>query len=82
MKFIAGLVVGVMLSVGGVALQAQNERAMHPLERAVSNLRIAIDYMKAAPHNFGGHKEDAIHASEEAIRQLNLAAAYRAEHER
>ena len=30
MRFVAGLVVGVMVSVGGVGLYAQNERMMHP----------------------------------------------------
>jgi hypothetical protein len=83
MKFVAGLVVGVMLSVGGVAVQAQNERAMHPrIARAIAQLKDAVEYMKAAPHDFGGHRDDAIHASEEAIRQLHLALEYRAEHDR
>ncbi len=80
MKFVAGLVVGVMLSVGGVALNAQNERMMHPrINRAIINLKDAIEYMKAAPHDFGGHKEDAIRASEEAVRQLHFALEYRGE---
>jgi len=48
-----------------------------PKMRAVLNRRT---------HDFGGHKEDAIHSSEEAIRQLRLALQYRGhedrEHER
>ncbi len=83
MKFVAGLVVGVMLSVGSVALNAQNEREMHPrIARAIHQLEDAMEYMRAAPHDFGGHKADAMRASEEAIRQLRLALGYRGEHDR
>jgi len=76
-----------MFGVGGIALNAQNERAMHPrIARAIHSLQDAVEYMKAAPHDFGGHKEDAIHSSEEAIRQLRLALQFRGredrEHER
>jgi hypothetical protein len=38
--------------------------------------------MAEAPHDFGGHKDAAIKASDEAIRQLNLALAYRAKGDR
>jgi hypothetical protein len=83
MKFVAGLVVGSMLTVGGVGLYAQNERMMHPrIAKAIGSLKDAVDYMRAAPHDFGGHKEDAIRASEEAERQLRLALQYRGEHDR
>ena len=42
MKFVSGLVLGVMLSVGGVGLYAQNERAMHPrLASAIAALKDA-----------------------------------------
>jgi hypothetical protein len=33
--------------------------------------------MAEAPHDFGGHKDAAIRATDEAIRQLNFALAYR-----
>lgn len=83
MKFVAGLVVGAMLTIGGVGLQAQNEREMHPrIARAIHQLEDAVEYMRAAPHDFGGHKAEAMRASEEAIRQLRLALAYRGEHDR
>jgi len=38
--------------------------------------------MEAAPHDFGGHKAAAIRASDEAIRQLELALQYRARKDR
>ena len=83
MKFVAGLVVGAMLTIGGVTLQAQNERAMHPrIVAAIRQLKDAMEYMRAAPHDFGGHKADAMRASEEAIHQLNLALEYRGERDR
>jgi hypothetical protein len=79
MKFVSGMVLGVILSVGGVSLYAQNERAMHPrIAAAITALKDARAYMQAAPHDFGGHKADAIRATDEAIKQLNFALAYRA----
>jgi hypothetical protein len=83
MKFVSGLVLGVVLSVGGVSLYAQNEKAMHPrIAAAITALKDARAYMQAAPHDFGGHKADAIRATDDAIKQLNFALAYRAAKDR
>jgi hypothetical protein len=83
MKFLSGVVMGAVLSAGGSVLLAQNERAMHPrIAAAITALKDARAYMQQAPHDFGGHKADAIRASDEAIRQLNLALAYRAKKDR
>jgi hypothetical protein len=77
MKFFSGIVLGVVLTAGA-GLFAQNERAMHPrIAAAIEAIRDARAYMVAAPHDFGGHKDAAIRASDEAIRQLNFALAYR-----
>lgn len=77
MKLISGIVLGIALSAG-MTLFAQNERAMHPrIAAAVTALRDARAYLVAAPHDFGGHKADAVRACDDAIRQLNLALAYR-----
>jgi hypothetical protein len=79
MKFISGTVLGVVLTAGAWTLMAQNERAMHPrIAAAIAAMKDARAYMQAAPHDFGGHKADAIRATDEAIRQLNFALAYRA----
>ena len=57
----------------------KGERAAHPLiARAIHQLQDAVDYMKAAPHDFGGHRAEAVAASEKAVEQLKLALAYRA----
>jgi len=78
-NFVVGLMLGVVLSASVVTLAAQNERALHPrIAKAIEALKDARVYMQEAPHDFGGHKEVAIRASDEAIRQLNLALAYRA----
>jgi len=78
MKFVAGIVLGAVLSVGALTLTAQDERARHPrIARAIDALRDARAYMLEAPHDFGGHKAEAIRATDNAIRQLSLALAYR-----
>ena len=83
MKFITGMVLGIVLSTGVFTLSAQNERAMHPrIAAAIAALRDARAYMEAAPHDFGGHKVEAIRASNEAIRQLEMALRFRAREDR
>jgi len=83
MRFIAGMVVGVMLCVGTWTLSAQPERAMHPrLAAAIAALADARAYLAEAPHDFGGHKVAAMRACDNAIRQLNLALAYRGARDR
>ena len=57
----------------------KTEAAEHPrIAKAISQLEDAIQYMDKAPHDFGGHKVDAIRDSKKAIEQLKLALAYRA----
>jgi hypothetical protein len=83
MKFVAGMVMGAVLSVGGVSLFAQNERAMHPrIAAAIEALKDARAYMVAAPHDFGGHRVEALRATDDAIKQLNFALAYRERRDR
>ena len=82
MKFISGLVLGVVLCTG-ITLFAQNERAMHPrIASAITALKDAREYLQAAPHDFGGHKAAAIRATDEAIKQLNFALQYRAKQDK
>jgi len=83
MRFLSGLILGGLLCGGAWTLSAQNERAMHPrIATAIAALRDARAYMEAAPHDFGGHKAEAIRATDVAIRQLNFALAYRAREDR
>ena len=82
-RFVSGLCLGAFLSASVITLTAQNERAMHPrIAKAIAALKDAREYMQMAPHDFGGHKADAIRATDEAIKQLNFALAYRAKEDR
>jgi hypothetical protein len=82
-RFVSGLLLGIVMSAGVITLTAQNERAMHPrIVKAIEALRDARAYMEAAPHDFGGHKAEAIRATDDAIKQLNQALAYRAREDR
>jgi hypothetical protein len=57
----------------------REEAREHPrIAKAIRSLEDAIAYMEKAPHDFGGHKAEAIAASRAAIAQLKLALAYRA----
>lgn len=57
----------------------KQEKSAHPnIAHAIDALERAIADMQKAPHDFGGHKADAIRASEEAVRQLRAALQYRA----
>ena len=38
--------------------------------------------MEAAPHDFGGHKVEAIEAARKAVAQLKAALGYRARHDK
>jgi hypothetical protein len=63
---------------GGV----HEEAVMHPrIAAAIHNLQDAIDYMQAAPHNFGGHKQMAIMECRRAIKELNKCLLYREHHD-
>ena len=58
--------------------ERKEEWREHPrIVKAVHELEDAIHYMEAAPHDFGGHKAQAIAASREAVRQLRDAINYR-----
>jgi len=77
-RFLSGIALGALLSAGMWTLSAQREREFHPrIAAAIASLRDARAYMEAAPHDFGGHRAAAIRATDEAIRQLEFALAYR-----
>jgi len=68
-----------LLPLTAAAETTQQEKAAHPnIARAVDALEAAIHDMEKAPHDFGGHKADALKASKEALRQLHAALQYRA----
>ena len=86
MKSLRSILLGIALGSVTTLVVAQNvrsERANHPrISAAITQLRDAVAYMEAAPHDFGGHKAAAIQSSRAAIRDLDLALRYRAHEDR
>jgi hypothetical protein len=65
------------------AQNMHSEMNQHPrIQKAVAALEDAIKYMQAAPHDFGGHKEQAIADSQKAVQQLREAMKYRAKQDK
>jgi cytochrome b561 len=49
----------------------------HPqIHEAIASLRHAKEHLEHAAHDFGGHKVEAIRATDEAIRQLEICLKY------
>ena len=78
--FAAALLAGLAVSSTGFGQETmKGEFGQHPrIANAVRALEGAIDYMEHAPHDFGGHKAQAIADSRKAIEQLREAMKYRA----
>jgi hypothetical protein len=75
---VAAVVLVLSVSLTSFAAGMAAEKAMHPrIAKAIHTLEDAIDYMQKAPHDFGGHRADAVEASKHAVEQLRLALAYR-----
>jgi cell division protein FtsL len=81
-KLVIILLAVVFLSTTAFVVVQQNKRteaANHPrIESAIKELESAIDYMEKAPHDFGGHRVQAIADSKRAVASLKLALQYRA----
>ena len=59
------------------------EKREHPrIAMAIKDLQDAIDYMQKAPHDFGGHRAEAVEASRRAVEQLKLALQYDERHDK
>jgi hypothetical protein len=49
----------------------------HPqIREAIESLRNARHHLQEAAHDFGGHKVEAMRATDEAIRQLEICLKY------
>ena len=78
------VLLGSALMTAGISESARaqqtmrSERAEHPrIAAAIRELEDAIKYMEAAPHDFGGHKAEAIQSTRQALYDLRQALAYR-----
>ena len=75
---VIAIALAFLLSIS-LAFAAGGEMGRHPrIHRAYMALDAAIEELKAAPHDFGGHRADAVAACERAREQLKLALDYRA----
>ncbi len=51
--------------------------AEHPeIHDALASLRHAREHLEHAAHDFGGHRAEALRATDEAIRQLEICLKY------
>jgi hypothetical protein len=81
---VAGLAMAGVLSVvlpSAIAQETTPPGAEHPaghpnIRRALHALEAAETDLKAAPHDFGGHREDALAACDKAIEQLKICLKY------
>ena len=76
-KFLAaGMAMGFILAMAAVVPAYAGEKYPN-LDKAIRALKAAEGDLNKAPHDFGGHKADALAACEEAIKQLSLAKQFR-----
>ncbi|MGH9529108.1 MAG: hypothetical protein ACRD2S_04230 [Terriglobales bacterium] len=66
-------ITAIMLALTPTSPAAERHPEIH---RAIEALRNARAHLQEAAHDFGGHKADAIRATDEAIRQLEICMRY------
>jgi CHAD domain-containing protein len=75
----------VVLATAALSTQLMAETIRedeHPrLERSIHELEETIKFLEAAPHDFGGHRDEALHDCREALRQLREALAFARNHD-
>jgi hypothetical protein len=68
---------GVPATAAGSALPATPAAERHPeIREALEALRRAKEHMEHAAHDFGGHRVEAIEATDRAIKQLELCLKF------
>jgi len=61
----------------GAVATAQPAPPPHPeIHAAINSLEHARMHLKEARHDFGGHREEALRATDEAIRQLKICLEF------
>jgi len=79
----AATLFAIPLMTAAHAESYREEMKEHPrIVKAIIELEDAVAYLKAAPHDFGGHKARAIADSEAALTQLREAIKYREHHDK
>ena len=73
----AGLALPALLPAAQAAeTKAKEAHENHPMHRAIRELKDARAYMEKAPHDFGGHKEQAIKDVDAALKALHAALEF------
>ena len=76
MRRLLNLVPWAAMVIMGIVLLPQRgtTQERHPhIRGAMNELREARDELRTAAHDFCGHRRDAMHECDEALRQLQLA---------
>jgi methionine aminopeptidase len=69
--------VSVTANAEAAGVPTANPAEPHPqIREAIAALRRAKEHMEHAAHDFGGHRVEAIRATDEAIRQLEECLRY------
>jgi hypothetical protein len=67
----------VLLALAFPVTTPANPPEHHPeIRQAIAALRRAKEHMEHSDHDFGGHRIEAIRATDEAIRQLEFCLKY------
>jgi len=75
-SFFAVIAVMLVLAFPATA-PASSAPERHPeIREAIASLRRAKDHLEHAAHDFGGHRVEAIRATDEAIHQLQICLDY------
>jgi hypothetical protein len=70
--------VSTMVHAQAPQVSIQSEEAAHPrLVKAIHEMHHALEELKAAPDDFGGHKGQAVKDTEQAIHSLKKALYFR-----
>jgi hypothetical protein len=72
---VAAGAVGGLAMINGIAFAQKKERHPH-IHKAIEELRETKKELKEADHDFGGHREQALKACDEAIEQLEKALKF------
>ena len=74
LRFTFGCLISVIAIGTPVSRAVAQDKHNHPLlHRALYELREARTELKEEKHNFGGHREKALLATEAAVKQIDLA---------
>ena len=79
------LALATMLAVPATAAEGKGKGRPgenHPIHRAIKELQEVKTYLEKAPHDFGGHRKEALEDCEKAVKQLQKALEFDREHDK